>query len=209
MKKIIYLFAILLLSCNTRNDKSEVDECCTCVNMPHGDVLLQPYNDFSQEEAKQIKEILQVKLNEILNGDFHVNVLPNKTLPKEYLSENKRYRVDKIIESLSKEANSHKIIIGITHHDICLANYKGKKNWGVLGCSLPPIHKSCIVSDFRLKNKKRDFWRVITHEFIHTYFEYRHCPKDDPKCIMKDAKGKADFSNKVGLCETCKEALGL
>lgn len=198
MRKMIYLFAILLLiSCNTTSER------------PHGEVLLQPYNDFSQKEAVQLRDILQVKINEILHGDFLVKVLPNKTLPEEFLSENKRYRTDKIIQSLSKEANSHKIIVGITHRDICVPYYKNRKDWGVLGCALPPKYKSCIVSDYRLKNKKRDFWRVVTHEFIHTYFAYHHCLKDNPGCIMKDAKGHADFRNKTDLCETCKDALSI
>ena len=78
MRKLIYLFAILfLISCNTTSER------------PHGEVLLQPYNDFSQKEAEQLKEMLQVKINEILHGDFQVKVLPNKTFPKEILSENK------------------------------------------------------------------------------------------------------------------------
>ena len=210
MKKVLLLLsAILLLSCNTTSDKPDTvsDESCSCGDTPHGEVLLQPYNDFSQKEAVELKEILQVKINEILHGDFQVKVLPNKTLPKEIISENKRYRTDKIVESLSEEANDHKIIIGITHRDICVPDYKDRKNWGVLGSAYPPTYKSCVASDYRVKNKKRDFWRVVVHEFIHTYFECSHCPDDNPKCIMKDAKGHADFSNKTDLCETCKDAL--
>lgn len=209
MKKILLLLlAGLLLGCNANNKINEItDELCSFDDIPHGEVFLQPYNDFSQGEAVQLKDTLQVKLNEILHGDFQVKVLPNKTLPKEYLSENNRYRTDRIIQSLSQEANSHKIIVGITHRDICVPEYKNKKNWGVLGCALPPKYKSCIVSDYRLKNKKRDFWRVVVHEFIHTYFEYHHCPKDNPRCIMKDAKGHADFSNKNDLCDTCRNQL--
>ena len=64
---------------------------------------------------------------------------------------------------------------------------------------------TCVVSDYRLKHKKRDYWKVVTHEFTHTACRYSHCPKDDPLCIMKDAKGKADFSNKEDFCETCKK----
>ena len=48
-----------------------------------------------------------------------------------------------------------------------------------------------------------------THEFIHTYYGYGHCPKDSTQCIMKDAKGKADFSNKIGLCKTCREKINI
>lgn len=39
----------------------------------------------------------------------------------------------------------------------------------------------------------------------HTYYRYPHCPKDSSHCIIKDAKGKADFSNKNDLCGYCKK----
>ena len=84
--------------------------------------------------------------------------------------------------------------------------YKGKADWGVLGLSIHGTY-TCVVSDYRLKNKKRDYWKVVTHEFTHTACNYGHCPDDNPLCIMKDAKGKADFSNKVEFCKTCREKI--
>ncbi|MBQ6228486.1 MAG: hypothetical protein IJK08_08000 [Prevotella sp.] len=46
---------------------------------------------------------------------------------------------------------------------------------------------------------------MATHEFFHAVCNMHHCPNDDPRCIMKDAKGHADFSNKEHMCKTCKE----
>lgn len=80
---LLLLFAVLLLGCNANNKINEItDEVCSFDDIPHGEVFLQPYNDFSQKEAVQLRDTLQVKLNEILHGDFQVKVLPNKTLPK-------------------------------------------------------------------------------------------------------------------------------
>jgi len=64
-----------------------------------------------------------------------------------------------------------------------------------------------VVSDHRLKHNKSDLWKVATHEFIHTYYAYPHCPKDSSHCLMKDAKGHADFRNKKDLCAFCKNKM--
>jgi uncharacterized repeat protein (TIGR02543 family) len=105
-------------------------------------------------------------------------------------------------------ADAHNIYIGITHRDICKEYKNGVKDWGVLGSSIADYH-ACVVSDHRLKHKRRDLWKVVVHEFIHTYYNYGHCPEDNPHCLMKDAKGKADFSNKIGLCKTCRENINI
>ena len=60
-----------------------------------------------------------------------------------------------------------------------------------------------------LPNKKCDYWKVVTHEFTHTAYNYGHCPDDNPTCIMMDAKGKADFSNKNNFCKTCRENINI
>lgn len=171
-------------------------------------ISLQPYGDFTQKEAEMIKSDFDEHIGKILKGSFIVEILPNKQLPKDFLGEKKtKYRADKIIHSLKTKANRDHIIIALTHKDICVANKNGVVDWGVLGFSISKDH-ACVASDHRLKNKKRDLWRVATHEFIHTYYRYGHCPKDSSYCIMKDAKGKADFSNKNNLCGYCKSKIG-
>ena len=115
-----------------------------------------------------------------------------------------RYRADKIIRSLSAKADDHSIYIGLTHKDIS-CSIRGKEDWGVQGLSLIP-GKACVVSTFRVKDR-HDFWKVACHEFIHTYFNYHHCPKDDPRCLMQDAKGHPNYKNKKGLCPYCQSVL--
>ncbi|MBP3788441.1 MAG: hypothetical protein J6I52_02340 [Prevotella sp.] len=179
------------------------DTLCTCPNVK---VSLQPYADFTQKEAMQLKNDLEKHLG-LLIGEvgLQFEVLPNKPLAEELLNgAGTRYRADKIINSLAKDANGQHVIIALTHKDISVS-YKGKPDWGVLGLSLIP-KKACVVSTFRVRNRK-DLWKVASHEFIHTCFEYQHCPDDNPKCLMKDAKGHADFSGKSTLCEKCSKRI--
>ena len=152
----------------------------------------------------QLSKVLEKKFLQLYGVEFEFEVLPNKKLSADLMNDNKtRYRADKIIDSLKDGAGDHKIIIALTHKDVSVP-YKGKADWGVLGLSIHGTY-TCVVSDYRLKNKKRDYWKVVTHEFTHTACNYGHCPDDNPLCIMKDAKGKADFSNKEDFCETCKK----
>ena len=207
MQKVCWLFimSMLLLGCNNQGSNKIEDVDCLC---PHATVYLQPYDNFTQKEANQLKRELEKHLVEILDGAFEIEVLPNKQLTSDFLGETKtKYRIDKIINSLKKDADTHKIYIGLTHKDICRDEKNGVKDWGVLGSSIITSH-ACVVSTYRLKNKKRDLWKLTTHEFIHTYYGYHHCPKDDIHCLMKDAKGKADFSNKKDLCDFCKSKIG-
>ncbi len=193
----ILLAVLMLLGCKKTEDAN-----CTCPPT----IFLQPYDNYTQEEAKQLSIVLEKECLELYGVEFEFDVLPNKKLSADLMNNSKsRYRADKIIDSLKKEASDHRIMIGLTHKDVSVP-YKGKPDWGVLGLSIHGTY-ACVVSDYRLKNKKRDFWKVVTHEFTHTACKYGHCPNDDPTCIMKDANGKADFANKVDFCKTCKEKI--
>ena len=202
MKKVswFYIVSLLLLSCNINQSNKEELEC------PRTTIYLQPFDNYSQQEAEQLKEVLEKKFLEYFDVDFVFEVLPNRDLTTDLMNDPKtRYRADKIIRSLAKDACEQKIIIGLTHKDVS-CSYKGKQDWGVLGLCLHGTH-ACVASDFRVKNKKRDYWKVVTHEFTHTFYHYSHCPKDDPTCIMKDAKGKPDLGKQCNLCETCKSQM--
>ena len=206
----VLLAAVFLLwvgsqvDCPTGDAGTEhADTLCTC---PYVKVSLQPYADFTQKEALQLKRDLEKHLGMLIGEvGLQFEVLPNKPLAEELKNDaGTRYRADKIINALAKDANGQHVIIALTHKDISVS-YKGKPNWGVLGLSLIP-KKACVVSTFRVRNR-RDLWKVAAHEFIHTCFEYQHCPDDNPKCLMKDAKGRADFSNKSTLCEKCSKRI--
>lgn len=211
MKKLLWIIPIVivcavayyLLTYRNKEPVQVVD------SSPHyTTIFLQPLDNFTQQEAMQLQEVLEQRFRKIFNEGFEFEILPNKKLSVDLMNDSKsRYRADKIINSLKKEASNHRIIIGLTHKDVSIP-YKGKPDWGVLGLSIHGTY-ACVVSDFRLKNKKRDYWKVVTHEFTHTACNYSHCPNDDPTCIMKDAKGKADFSNKVDFCKTCREKINI
>ena len=211
MKKLLWIIPIVivcavayyLLTYRNKEPVQVVD------SSPHyTTIFLQPLDNFTQQEAMQLQEVLEQRFRKIFNEGFEFETLPNKKLSVYLMNDSKsRYRADKIINSLKKEASNHRIIIGLTHKDVSVP-YKGKPDWGVLGLSIHGTY-ACVVSDFRLKNKKRDYWKVVTHEFTHTACNYSHCPNDDPTCIMKDAKGKADFANKVSFCKTCREKINI
>ena len=188
-----------------------------CSNKPSGDdkeeltcpfppvIYLQPYGNFSQEEASKVGRELEKLLDELFNVALDCEVLPSLPLSDSLLNKAKtRYRADKIIRSMSLRANKHDIYIGLTHRDIS-CSIRGKDDWGVQGLSLIP-GKACVVSTFRVKDK-HDLPLVVCHEFIHTYFNYNHCPKNDPHCLMQDAKGHPSYKDKRGLCEYCKSEL--
>lgn len=194
----ILLAVLMLCGCNKTEQAN-----CTCPPT----IFLQPYDNYTQKEAKQLSMVLEKKFMELYGVEFEFEVLPNKQLSADLMNDSKsRYRADRIIDSLKKEASDHRIMIGLTHKDVSVP-YKGKPDWGVLGLSIHGTY-ACVVSDYRLKNKKRDMWKVVVHEFIHTFYEYPHCPKDSTHCLMKDAKGHADFSNKHDLCGYCKSKIG-
>ena len=211
MKKLLWIIPIVivcavayyLLTYRNKEPVQVVD------SSPHyTTIFLQPLDNFTQQEAMQLQEVLEQRFRKIFNEGFEFEFLPNKKLSVDLMNDSKsRYRADKIINSLKKEASNHRIIIGLTHKDVSVP-YKGKPDWGVLGLSIHGTY-ACVVSDFRLKNKKRDYWKVVTHEFTHTACNYSHCPNDDSTCIMKDAKGKADFANKVSFCKTCREKINI
>ena len=204
---IILLCGILVFSgCSEKpsgNEEKMDDEDVVCLCPPT--IYLQPYGNFTQKEAAKLQKDLEKLIEELFSLDLDYEVLPTQPLSDSLLNQAKtRYRADKIIKSLSAKADKHHIYIGLTHKDIS-CSIRGKADWGVQGLSLIPGN-ACVVSTFRVKDKK-NFPKVVTHEFIHTYFNYHHCPKDDPTCLMQDAKGSPNFKIKKGLCEYCKSQL--
>ena len=196
----VYILLAVLTLCGCNKKVEQANSSCPPT------IFLQPYDNFTQDEAKQLSMMLEKKFLELFGVEFDIEVLTNKNFSADLMNNNKsRYRADKIINSLKKEASKQRIMIGLTNKDVSVP-YNGKADWGVLGLSIHGTY-ACVVSDYRLKNKKRDYWKVVTHEFIHTYYRYSHCPKDSSHCIMKDAKGHADFSNKNDLCGYCKRIL--
>lgn len=204
---IMLCCAIAFVACHGRlaDSNNEIIDDIMCLCPPT--IYLQPYGNFTQEEASKLGKELESHLCEIFNVDLDCEVLPALSLADSLLNKSRtRYRAEKIIKSLSVKADGHNIYIGLTHKDIS-CSVRGKEDWGVQGLSLIP-GKACVVSTFRVKNQQ-DFWKVACHEFIHTYFNYHHCPKDDSSCLMQDAKGHPCYKNKKGLCEYCQSVIKL
>jgi len=181
------------------SDEKEVR--CLCPPVIH----LQPFGKFSQREAQLLGKELAKRIEDIFGVELECEVHPPLPLSDTMMNNDRtRYRADKIIRSMTANATRHNIYIGLTHKDISCSVH-GKKDWGVQGLSLIPGN-TCVASTFRVKDR-RDFWKVVCHEFIHTYFTYNHCPKDDPSCLMQAAKGHPRYKGKEGLCSYCSNML--
>ena len=196
MKKIFLFLSILLIGC-TNNRVKEPEQKIRCCPPT---IVFQPCNNFTEKEAQQLAPKVMEFLENLTKVNLEYEILPSIQL-SDTLKQNNRYRADKIIKYFKNKSNDHYVIITLIHDDIS-TTVRGIQDWGILGLSMQP-YQTCVVSDFRLKNKKNDLWKVAVHEFTHTYFKLNHCNVDT--CIMKDANGHAYFSNKNNFCRKCAE----
>lgn len=201
------LIIILMSSCSswkkTSSTEDDSDTLCTCPPESYVHIDLQPFGDFTQKEANQLKEELEKHLVPIYLSE--IEVLPKKDIPASCLYKPRnRYWAGNILGFLKQQnQESDFVTIGLTHRDISTSIH-GNYNYGIMGLSFRPGN-ACVVSTFRLK-RKDDLWKVTTHEFLHSR-GLPHCKKDDLKCLMQDAHGKNTFYMKHGLCEDCKKTL--
>ena len=201
------LIIILMSSCSswkkTSSTEDDSDTLCTCPPESYVHIDLQPFGDFTQKEANQLKEELEKHLVPIYLSE--IEVLPKKDIPASCLYKPRnRYWAGNILGFLKQQnQESDFVTIGLTHRDISTSIH-GNYNYGIMGLSFRPGNV-CVVSTFRLK-RKDDLWKVTTHEFLHSR-GLPHCKKDDLKCLMQDAHGKNTFYMKHGLCEDCKNSL--
>lgn len=111
----LIIIALLLAACS---DKEQV-------KIKKGSIYLQPYDNFTQQEAMKLKKELDLHLQEVLADSFVVEVLPNKPLTKDLLNDARtRYKGERMISSLK---DSPSTTIALTHKDISIEyNAKGK-----------------------------------------------------------------------------------
>ena len=201
------MIIILMSSCSswkkTSSTEDDSDTLCTCPPESYVHIDLQPFGDFTQKEANQLKEELEKHLVPIYLSE--IEVLPKKDIPASCLYKPRnRYWAGNILGFLKQQnQGSDFVTIGLTHRDISTSIH-GNYNYGIMGLSFRPGN-ACVVSTFRLK-RKDDLWKVTTHEFLHSR-GLPHCKKDDLKCLMQDAHGKNTFFMKNGLCQDCQKAL--
>lgn len=208
MKQIILLMlSILVFSCGNKTNSSMDSSDTTIVDTLIADppamvVYIQPCDGITMKQAKKLASKLQTELNKYAKFEYtDVEVTDHINLPDSFLYKPRnRYWANKIIADMEKHLN--RITIRVTDKDLSISAH-GKYNYGILGLSKIPGNSS-IVSTYRIKEK--DLWKLAMHEFLHSQ-GLPHCKKDDIHCIMKDAKGKPDFSIKEKLCNDCSSTL--
>lgn len=122
---------------------------------------------------------------------------PVKMPDMAYYKPRSRYRADSLIHWMSGLAKPGEIYIGVTSQDI--STTKGKHvDYGVMGLGYCP-GKACIVSSYRLKNKK-NFYKLVIHELGHN-MGLQHCPLNT--CFMRDAKGGDPTGDEHAFCKNC------
>ena len=102
MKVIDLLFILLCMSaCNTNKVRS-IESLNDSISLePHAVILLQPYDDFSQEDAIELSYKLLKRLNDTYCGQWKIKVLQNKSLPnKAYYKPRNRYLANELLKDL-------------------------------------------------------------------------------------------------------------
>ena len=200
MKKIILFFSILIVFGCSKTSKSCFNNFCC----PNCNIYIQPYDNFTKEEANKLILILKSKFDYWLYGEWNFKILEPISIPeKSYIKELNKYEAIEILNfQNNKNLKYNEIIIGLTHKDIC-KDVHNIKHYGIIGLSYSPGNV-CIISDKRLKDKSQ-IWKPILHEFIHAFYGVGHCPKDDSTCFMVDAKGHGNIGIQNKLCDYCKQ----
>ena len=214
MKKLLlYCIGVLLMGCTNNKSTSIENEEDSLICSPECLIYLQPYGDFSKEQVSEFIPKLQENFDKWLYGYWKFKILDPLPLPEEaYVKERMRYKatylLDKQLQQMNNLSNvldgkpmQLKAVIGLTHKDIC-TNIHNVENYGIVGLSYTGGRYVGVVSDKRLKDKSL-IWKPVMHEFIHAFYNAKHCPNDDPTCFMKDAKGHANFAVQNHLCDSC------
>ena len=210
---------ILGISCSSEKDHKTVDEKEVKNQNKNNEltIFLVPLDNISDVQLDGLKrdliqnftdsafkECIIEKLDNVNSPDTCLNDLKTRLSAKRliwFLENNYGPVAEKRLKNEGTDSTNY-YIIGVTNRDIATAVH-GKKDFGILGLSYLGGHKASIISTYRLKNGK-DLWKLALHEFAHGYFRAPHCPKDDPACILQDAKGgNPHFELKKSLCEVC------
>lgn len=207
----IYIISIIAILVSCSNEKKHEVEFNKRI------VGIQPYEDFSIEEANLISFVIDSFYR------LETKILPSKDLPKTAFTKIKspRYRADSIINIQNQNIPKNVYyVLGLTNKDISVAKNDEKGqimepkwkycDFGIMGLAYRP-GKSAIVSKFRIKSKnhKTEMTRlrkVVIHEFGHN-LGLPHCP--DKNCVMTSAAEKLTTidKEKLALCEKCKKII--
>ncbi len=200
MKQLLIFLtvSVLMVGCGKQQNVDE-EIRCTCPPI----VILQPTSEFSTKEVKALVPRLNDFINESLGYELEIEVSSPVKLDDSMKNDNGiGYSANKIISRLGD--SSHNAIIVVTHHDVSYADENVPER---VGCGLSFKGKQvCVASDFRLKNKKRDFWKVVAHELSHSFFSLQHCVNNDPQCVAHETNMQ-NISGMKHLCDDCKSKI--
>ncbi|MGH2666466.1 matrixin family metalloprotease [Flavobacterium sp.] len=171
---------------------------CTPLAKQEKVVVIQPFGEFSNSEAKLIfKEIEKINPKVVLRKNIP---FPTETFYKP----RNRYRADSLIKFLGSEIGKDSVIIGLSEKDISTTKVKNK-DWGVMGLAFRPGN-ACVISNFRLSknNKTEQFHKVALHELGHTQ-GLPHCK--NKTCLMRAAEGGNPTDQEKAFCSSCSDYL--
>ncbi len=186
MKYLVGLIVLLCIACKTDRQNSK-----------ERTIVLQPFEYFPESISRNIQKRVQ-------GVNPNVELRKNIPFPKSsYYSLRNRYRADSIIRYLKNQIGENYVIVGLTNKDISTTK-NDINDWGVMGLGYRPGN-SCVVSTFRLKNKKEDqFYKVILHELGHTE-GLPHCK--EKTCFIRDAEGGNPLDEEFHFCKSCSNYL--
>jgi archaemetzincin len=186
-----FIILFFLISCHTSTSNNTEEQIFTTTK---NRVVLQPFSDFTKNEALKLSNQLKKLGLETEVAD------PIKHPSFAWRSGRARYRADSLIRFLSGRTPEGDVTIGLTHYDVSTTK-DGKEDWGVMGLGFRP-GKACVISSYRIKGKNREekFAKVVVHEFGHTR-GLDHCPVKT--CLMRDAEGKDHLDEETGFCKSC------
>lgn len=189
------ILIVLITGCTHRDDPY-LPPRKIVVNKEKSSITIQPFGDFPTHYIDYVVNRLKPIVDEI-------KIAAPVAFPQlAYYKPRNRYRADSLIDWLKKGTDRNHVILGITSKDI--STTKGQHNdWGIMGLAYRP-GKACVVSSFRLKNKRDELFKVAIHELAHTQ-GLPHCPIKS--CYMRDAEGGNHTAQENGFCNDCKRHL--
>lgn len=203
--RVIPLFLMLICICSCKQDKTmqmkQEETPNTKIENKNNEVKIYLYGNFPMDVAEKLK----VSLAPIFGKVAICGILEE---PKSaYCTETKRFATS-FLNDVGKYRDKNELLLCLTTTDISLAEYKGRKNWGVMGLSYLGKGVS-VISPYRLHGIQKlnidNFYKLALHELGHAA-GLPHC-NNSHDCFMRDACGKNHFPELTCFCPSCKEFL--
>lgn len=216
---LLFILATIFYGCKSNNVDTEEDEFYH--GPPYITVCFVPMDGISKGEMTRLMKDFKDKFAETQFEPYFVDsfdavATPDSCMNKKYNRLNAKKMLSFLNNKYSDLAKEKAVkngvgkaptlfhIIGVTNKDISTAVH-GKENYGIMGLSYLSSGRchASVISTYRLP-RKQDLWKLATHEFCHGFYNAKHCPNNDPSCIMTDAKGgNPHLEKKDSLCLTC------